>query len=69
MREELASVTLLAVSSLANTRLTRETETFLLPVFRLVDSSPDDFLHQILRVGTVDAIRIFNGSVCHRNEQ
>lgn len=43
-----------------------ETETFLLPVFGLVDSGPDDFLHQVLRVGSVDTVRVFHGSVRHR---
>lgn len=45
--------------------LTGQTEALLLPVFRFVDSSPDDFLHQILRVSPVYTVSIFNRSVCH----
>lgn len=52
------------VSSLV-TLLTGETEAFLLPVLRLVDSCADDFLHQILRVSPVYTVSVFNGSVCH----
>lgn len=44
---------------------TCEPETFFLPVLGLVDTSADDFLDQILRVGPVDAVRIFHRPVRH----
>lgn len=54
-----ASITL---ASLAHTC---EAETFFFPVFRLVDSRADDFLHEILGISSVYAVCIFNCSVRH----
>ena len=45
--------------------LTGQAEALLLPVLRLVDPSPDDLLHQILRVGAMDAVGVFHGPVSH----
>lgn len=48
--------------------LTGQTEALLLPVFRLIDSSPDYFLHQVLWVGSVYTVCILYGSVCHHKK-
>lgn len=46
-------------------RHTREAEAFLLPVLGLVDARADDLLHQVLRVGAVDAVRVLHRAVGH----
>lgn len=58
-------LTPLACFSLASLSHTCKPETFFFPVFRLVDSSPNDFLHEILRISSVYAVCIFNCSVRH----
>lgn len=45
--------------------LTCKSKALLFPVFGLINSRPNDFLHQILRVGAVDAVRIFYRTVRH----
>lgn len=45
--------------------LTRKAKALLLPILGLIDSSPNDLLHQILRVGAVDAVRILYRTVRH----
>lgn len=45
--------------------LTRKAKALLFPVLGLIDSRPNDLLHQILRVGAVDAVRILHRPVRH----
>lgn len=48
-----------------NDKLGCKSKAFLFPIFRLIDSGPDNFFYQILWICSVYTIGIFYCSVCH----
>lgn len=46
-------------------RHTREAEAFLFPILGLVNAGANDLLHEVLRVGAVDAMRVLHRPVRH----